>query len=230
MSGRRALMVLGAAGLAGAAVVAGRSLADREPQVWSTPEGRPAGDVTGAPGGLVSRSRTAPGARGAAQVAPPSWEPELLSALARWEPARPSTPVLRALTYAWASPLTLLGLLAGVAAGVAPRPRDGVLVFSGARGLPSLFFGRRGYAAFAMGHVIVAAAEEPSSALLVHELVHVRQAERLGPLMAPVYVALHALYGYARHPMERAARRAQRRALGVPDARRQPGRPRSGGA
>jgi hypothetical protein len=112
--------------------------------------------------------------------------------------------------------MTLAGLLAGATSGVAPRRHGDVLLFAGARGAPGWFFGRQGYAAFALGHVIVARDAAPSDALLVHELVHVRQAERLGPLMAPLYLALHAAYGYARHPMERAARRAQRRALGAP--------------
>ncbi|MDP8931826.1 MAG: hypothetical protein M3O70_25470, partial [Actinomycetota bacterium] len=71
----------------------------------------------------------------------------------------------------------------------------------------------RGFDAGAFGHVIVAAGD-PHDHLLAHELVHVRQAERLGPLMAPVYLGLLAVYGYARHPLERAARRAAHSAAG----------------
>jgi hypothetical protein len=63
---------------------------------------------------------------------------------------------------------------------------------------------------------VVVARGQPSAALLAHELVHTRQAERLGPFMAPVYLGLLARYGYLRHPMERAARRAGRRARGLP--------------
>lgn len=177
-------------------------------------DGTPLQDGSGAPGGLRPRPRA--GVRGAAHVAPPSWEPRVLTALASWEPARPRTPLGRALAYAWASPMTLAGLLAGAASGTLPRPSDGVLLFAGARGLPRVFFGRRGFSAFTLGHVVVARTREPSAPLLVHEQVHVRQAERLGVLLAPLYLILDALYGYARNPLERAARRAQRRALGAP--------------
>jgi hypothetical protein len=56
---------------------------------------------------------------------------------------------------------------------------------------------------------------QPSAALLDHEALHVRQAERLGPLLFPVYVWLNAVYGYRDHPLERGARLgARRRATG----------------
>jgi hypothetical protein len=206
-------------GVAALGTVAARRASARPGLEFTTPEGEPAGDLTGAPGGLTSRARSAPGVRGAARVAPPDWEPAVLTRLAGWVPAPPATAAGRLLAYLWASPMTLAGLVAGVAAGVPPRVHDGALLFAGARGLPRWFFGRRGYAAFALGHVIVARDPEPSGALLRHELVHVRQAERLGPAMAGLYLKLHAVYGYARHPMERAARAAQRRDLGVPERR-----------
>lgn len=177
-------------------------------------DGAPVTDLSGAPKTLSSQARSAVGVRGAARVAPPAWEPELLSRLARWEPRPPSGPVARLLAYVWASPMTAAGLLAGVTSGARARAQEGVLVFAGARGPAGAFLSRRGFNAFALGHVVVCRAE-PSEPLLVHELIHVRQAERFGPAMAPLYLALHVLYGYARHPMERAARRAQRRALGV---------------
>jgi hypothetical protein len=197
-----------------AAVGAAVALREERPEPELLVDGEPAGELSGAPFPLRSRARAATGVRGAARVAPPGWEPEILTTLARWEPARPRRGVTRLLAYVWAAPMTLGGLVAGAASGVRPRVRDGVLLFAGARGLPAAFFARRGYSAFALGHVIVARGT-PGEALLVHELLHVRQAERFGPLMAPLYLALHALYGYARHPMERAARRAQRRALSV---------------
>jgi hypothetical protein len=201
--------VLAAAGVA----VALR--AEREAGLGLLIDGEPVDELSGAPFPLRSEARAGRAVRGAARVAPPTWEPEVLSAIARWEPARPRG-LMRLLAYLWAAPMTAGGLIAGAASGVRPQVRDGVLLFSGARGLPAIFFRRRGYSAFALGHVIVAKAS-PGEALLVHEMAHVRQAERFGPLMAPLYLALHAVYGYARHPMERAARRAQRRALGVPD-------------
>ncbi len=166
---------------------------------------------SGAPGGLRSRSRAAAGVRGAAHVAPPPWEPRLLTALATWEPQPPKTPLGRVAAYAWAAPITLGGLIAGLSAGVRPRPYRGALLFPGARGLPRRFFAARGYSAFAIGHAVVTRSPNPSERLLAHELVHVRQAERLGILMAPVYGLLLLIYGYARHPLERAARQAQRR-------------------
>ena len=166
---------------------------------------------SGAPGGLRSRSRRAAGVRGAAHVAPPWWEPRLLTALASWEPPPPATTLGRLAAYLWAAPVTLGGLVAGLSTGVRPRPYRGALLFAGARGLPRRFFAARGYSAFAIGHAVVTRSPNPSEQLLDHELVHVRQAERLGVLMAPLYGVLLLVYGYARHPMERAARQAQRR-------------------
>lgn len=178
-----------------------------------------AGDVhrnlTGAPVPMEQRLRAGAGVRGAARVAPPSWEPVLLRALADWEPAPPRGALAHVLVYAWAAPVTLVGLLVGAAAGVVPHIREGVLLFGGARGLTGAVLRRRGFDATALGHVIVARST-PSAALLAHELVHVRQAERFGPLFAPLYLGLLAVYGYARHPLERAARRAQRNADPLP--------------
>jgi hypothetical protein len=130
--------------------------------------------------------------------------------LADWEP-----PVLvrrntRLASYAWAAPLSLAGLLAGAGAGVRPHPRGGVLVFPDARGLTGWVLRARGFSAGALGHVVIAA-DQPSERLLRHELVHVRQAERLGILMAPVYLGLLAVYGYRAHPLEVAACRVAAR-------------------
>jgi hypothetical protein len=179
-----------------------------------------AGNLTGSPDSLwASGHRAAPGVRGAARVAPPDWEPPLLRRLARWEPQRPASLAGRLVGYLWAAPLTMAGLLAGAVTGTVPVVADGVLLFAGARGLPRAFLTRQGYSAFALGHVVVTVGSAPAQALLAHEYLHVRQAERLGPAMAPLYLALQVVYGYARNPMERAARRAQRRALGVPEPR-----------
>jgi hypothetical protein len=67
---------------------------------------------------------------------------------------------------------------------------------------------RLGFAANAFGHVVLTARPDPSPTLLAHEAVHVRQAERLGIGLAPVYAILWARWGYRNHPLERAARRA----------------------
>jgi len=44
--------------------------------------------------------------------------------------------------------------------------------------------------------------------LLAHERHHIRQYTRWGPFFIPVYLVLAIGFGYRRHPMERAARRA----------------------
>ncbi|CAN5290744.1 hypothetical protein BH20ACT8_BH20ACT8_14450 [soil metagenome] len=175
-------------------------------------DGTVPGDRSGAPGGLAPTPRSSTGVSAAVQVAPPAWEPAALTALAAWEPRPPRTPAGRALAYLWASPVTAAGLLAGLAGGGTTQVRDGALLFTGTRGPTAALMRCRGFDAMALGHVVVARGAPPSAALLRHELVHVRQAERLGPLMAPAYLGLLAAYGYARHPMERAARAAQRAA------------------
>ena len=69
----------------------------------------------------------------------------------------------------------------------------------------------RGFAAITLGHVIVA--NRPlSDGLLAHELEHVAQHERWGPLYYPAYLAASVL-GYKRNPFERAATRLAGTAL-----------------
>lgn len=150
--------------------------------------------------------------------AAPAWEPPALTALARWEPPPPATALGRLAAYAWAAPLTVAGLAAGLGARTRPRVRVGVLLFPDARGVTGAILRRRRYAAAAIGHVVIARSA-PGDALLAHELVHVRHAERLGPLLPPVYLGLMAVYGYRRHPMERAARAAGARSAGASPAR-----------
>lgn len=140
----------------------------------------------------------------------PGWEPALLRVLAGWKPRAPARGAARAAAYVWASPITLVGLLVGAAAGVRPTVRDGVLLFSHARAITGAVLRTRGFTAGTLGHVVVAI-NDPDPALMAHELIHTRQAERFGPLMAPLYLGLLAAYGYRRHPMERAARDATRR-------------------
>jgi hypothetical protein len=177
---------------------------------------RPAGpDRTGA-GIPLTPVRHAVGAAPDAQLVDHRDEPGWAAALARWVPPAPRTPAGRLLAVAWASPASLAGLLVGVLSGVRPVVRDGVLLFAHVRGLPRWALRRGGYAATTLGHVVLALRDPPGH-LMAHELVHTRQAERLGPLMALLYWGLLARHGYARHPMERAARRAglaARRAAG----------------
>lgn len=131
-------------------------------------------------------------------------EPQMVSKLAAWTPAPPSRTFARVCAYAWACPMTAAGLLLGAVSNTAPRIHDGVLVFANAEGLAGRMLRWRGFQAATLGHVIIARGE-PSARLLTHELTHVRQAERFGPLFAPLYLAALARYGYRRNPFERAA-------------------------
>ncbi|MBW3605062.1 MAG: hypothetical protein KY460_09160 [Actinobacteria bacterium] len=112
--------------------------------------------------------------------------------------------------YVWAAPLTVAGMLLGSLSGTTPEVRDGVLLFVGAGGVAGWMLRWRGFSAATLGHVIVAAGH-PDAALLRHELVHVRQAERWGPLFVPLYLAGLLRYGYRHNPFERAAYSEQRR-------------------
>ena len=141
----------------------------------------------------------------------PVTEPALLAALAAWTPARATTPAGRALGYLWAAPNTLVGLAVAATCRGSVRRVEGALAVCGARGPLGRMLARRGFSATTLGHVIIARGE-PSPALLAHELCHTRQAERLGVAFGPAYLALLAVYGYRRHPMDRAARAAAQRA------------------
>lgn len=205
MSRRRELLALAVVlGVAG-----GFSAWRRRPEI--RPPDEP--DLSGSPPPLVPHPPRLRSVGGNAQALGPAWEPATLAALARWVPPVPGRPPVRALAYAWALPMTLVGLVVGAATGVAPRAVKGVLLFANAKGLPALALRSQGYAAITFGHVVVAT-RDPSPSLLAHELVHTRQAERLGPLFGPAYVLLHLLYGYGRHPFERAARLGGRLATG----------------
>lgn len=207
----RALVGLGTVGLAASGILAARTARARlDPE----PGQRGAPDLSGAPYPLDPVSRAARRVVGNARVLGRETEPQTLQRLAGWVPEPPRRPLGRVLAYAWASPMTLAGLVLGATAGVAPEVRDGVLLFPRARGLAGPMMRTRGFGATALGHVIIATGD-PSAALLAHELVHVRHAERLGPLFAPLYLGLLGAFGYARHPMERAARLGGRRAGGA---------------
>jgi hypothetical protein len=118
------------------------------------------------------------------------------------------TDLLRALVYAWTLPNTLLGLVFGALSFQRPRRIDGILVFDGVpRGfLQLLRVFRR--SAITYGHVVLS--NRPvEGRLLLHELHHVWQYERLGPLYIPLYVLIWVFTGYRRHPFEGAARWAE---------------------
>ena len=117
-------------------------------------------------------------------------------------------PLFRLLAYVWAFPNTLIGLVVGALAFQRPRVTQGILVFDGpVRG--SLWVVRAfRRAAITYGHVVVSN-RRLEGRLLVHELHHVRQYERLGPLYLPLYVLIWVFTGYRRHPFEEAARLAE---------------------
>lgn len=116
----------------------------------------------------------------------------------------------------WASPWTLCGLLVGVlglATGGSARRSFGTLGFSGgaARAFLRLAPFVRGASAMALGHVVLAQSEDDLDDAYEHELVHVRQYERWGPLFVPAYFAaagwqvLHGRHPYWDNPFEREA-------------------------
>jgi hypothetical protein len=115
--------------------------------------------------------------------------------------------MLSVLRVAWAAPWSLVGLLFAPFFRSRRRTR-GVLLCEGA-GWPA----RLGwnYRAITFGHVILCI-DEADEALLDHEIVHVRQYERWGPLFIPAYilasVGAKARGGraYADNPFEVAAR------------------------
>lgn len=90
--------------------------------------------------------------------------------------------------YAWASPCTLLGLLAAgllVVAGGNARVRFGILEVLAAA--PRAEGRRPRFDAITLGHVVLARDERALTALRAHELEHVRQYERWGLVFIPAY-------------------------------------------
>jgi hypothetical protein len=138
----------------------------------------------------------------------------LVQRLATWVPEPPRSPVARLAAAVWASPLTVVGLL--MAAAAARRPRWSAehhcWLVESVRGPSGAALLTVGAEANAIGQVVLSRSEASSPALLAHEAVHVRQAERFGPLLFPLYLWLGARYGYRAHPLERAARLGARQA------------------
>lgn len=116
--------------------------------------------------------------------------------------------LLRALIFAWALPNTLLGLLLGALSFQGYRRIGGVMVFDGqVKGFLAVLrlFHR---SAITLGHVVLS--NRPVDGRLQgHELHHVWQYERLGPLYVPIYLLVWLFTGYRRHPFELAAKRAE---------------------
>ncbi len=116
----------------------------------------------------------------------------------------------------WASPWTLLGLSVGILAlttGGSVRRKRGTLGFAGgaAHGFLRMAPFVRGASAMALGHVVLGQSADDLDDAYEHELVHVRQYERWGPLFVPAYFAaaawqaLHGRHPYWDNPFEREA-------------------------
>ncbi|MTV26150.1 hypothetical protein FTX61_12135 [Nitriliruptoraceae bacterium ZYF776] len=166
-----------------------------------------------AEGAAIRRGELQP-APAAADVAPRRPPGRVGDRLAHWVPQPPRHPATRTAAFAWAAPLTAVGWALAGAAGRRPRWHDGYRcwVVDGVRGPSAAALRLVGAEANAVGHVVLSRRVAPSEVLLAHEAVHVRQAERLGPLLLPAYVWLAARYGYRDHPLERAARLGARTA------------------
>jgi hypothetical protein len=155
----------------------------------------------------VRRGELVPPAAGT--VLPPVRPPGPVgAAIAAWRPTRPRTPLGRVAAAAWAGPYTIVGLGLGLLGGARPRWDEvhGCFVSAGVGGPSGAALAAVGADANAIGQVVLSRRPAPSTLLLAHESAHVRQTERLGPLLLPVYVWLAAWHGYRDHPLERGAR------------------------
>ncbi len=113
---------------------------------------------------------------------------------------------LRLLAMLWASPYTLLGLFLGaigLCTGGRARIRGRIVEFYGGSVtwlLQRFFFGK-GAMAFTLGHTVLGQTDAALDISRDHEMVHVRQFERWGPLMGPAYLGCSlALWLMRRRP------------------------------
>lgn len=156
-----------------------------------------------------------PPASAAADLPPRRPQGTLGARLSAWVPAPPRSALGRSLAVLWAAPLTLPGLLTARLSGARPTWShvEQCWLAEGVRGPSALALRGVGADANTIGTVVLSRQRPVSPTLLAHEVVHVRQAERLGPLLLPAYLWLAARYGYRDHPLERAARRGARQRL-----------------
>ena len=120
------------------------------------------------------------------------------------------------LAWLWASPWTAVGVaigMLGVTTGGKARRRSGTLEFYGGV-IPKLLAVLPGgpcVMAMTLGHVILGSSPAALDCAHEHELVHVRQYERWGPLFIPAYLACSAYIwfrggdAYRDNPFEREA-------------------------
>jgi hypothetical protein len=123
----------------------------------------------------------------------------------------------RPLIYLWTLPTTCIGLLfvpAALVSGGGMEIVDGVLEVHG--GLVAAFLRRctplrGGASAMTLGHVVIGRSKDLLDFTRSHERVHVRQAERWGPLFIPAYLLSSAFVflrggrAYEDNPFEREA-------------------------
>jgi hypothetical protein len=104
---------------------------------------------------------------------------------------------MKLIRYLWASPATLVGLVAALPcllAGARCRAVEGTLEFSGGGLAALLAHAPRGmrFAAITLGHVIIGLDATCLDNCRAHEQVHVRQYERWGVLFFPLYLGSSA--------------------------------------
>lgn len=132
----------------------------------------------------------------------------LAASVCTWQPP-PLPPARRRVALLWSSPATLVGLGLAVAGGSRPawHPDVGAFVATGVGGVSGWVLEQAGMGANTLGHTIISRHDHLSDRLLAHESVHVRQFERLGLFLYPLYLWYSARYGYRDNPLEVAARR-----------------------
>lgn len=130
---------------------------------------------------------------------------------------------LRSLTYLWAAPTTLCGIWLAplaIASGGGCQVVDGVLeIYGGVVRwlLTHAMLLKGGVSAMTLGHVVLGRNRELLDLTREHERVHVRQAERWGPMFLPAYLLasswmwLRGKRAYLDNPFEREARNPQRK-------------------
>jgi hypothetical protein len=125
-----------------------------------------------------------------------------------------SLPMRKLILWLWASPWTAVGCMIGalgLVSGGSVQRRCGVIEFSG--GAVTWLLARFPVhpAAMTLGHVVLGRCRGSLDSCRTHELVHVRQYERWGPLFIPAYLAFSAAIwlrggdAYRDNPFEREA-------------------------
>jgi hypothetical protein len=139
-------------------------------------------------------------------------------AIAGWQPTRPHSRVGQVLAAVWSSPLTFAGVTMTALGGQLPTVRRdvGCLVAVDLNGPAGAFLAGQGAAAATLGQLVIVRPPAVPARLLAHEVVHVRQQERLGLLFALAYPLAQLRWGYRANPFEVAARRGAADSISEP--------------